>query len=147
MLTPHPKWKKHGYPGAVIDSLVVDEVQDFTQAELRLFLECCSDKNGLFLTGDTCQTIARGVGFRFEDVRRMFCDDALHKIDIKLPIPKKLIYIHHRCLDIDSYERALTMMKDINREHEHCIVRMGSHPTACLVASEINFLVENYDYY
>ena len=32
----------------------------------------CRDKNQLFLTGDTCQTIARGVGFRFDDVRSMF---------------------------------------------------------------------------
>ena len=31
---------------------------------LRLLLEVCVDKNALFLTGDTGQTIARGVGFR-----------------------------------------------------------------------------------
>ena len=44
--------------------MYVDEVQDFTQAELRLFLEVTHDRNALFLTGDTCQTISRGVGFR-----------------------------------------------------------------------------------
>ena len=32
----------------------------------------CADKNALFFTGDTCQTIARGVGFRFEDLTTMF---------------------------------------------------------------------------
>lgn len=32
------------------------------------------DKNGLFFTGDTCQTIARGVGFRFEELTTMFWD-------------------------------------------------------------------------
>ena len=32
----------------------------------------CVDKNALFFTGDTCQTIARGVGFRFEDLTTMF---------------------------------------------------------------------------
>ena len=58
--------------GPRIDEVYVDEVQDFTQAELRLFLEVCHDKNALFLTGDTCQTIARGVGFRFEDLTTMF---------------------------------------------------------------------------
>jgi len=63
--------KQHGYNGAHIDSLVIDQVQvqDFTQAELRVFLMACRDKNGLFLTGDTAQTIARGVGFRFQDVK------------------------------------------------------------------------------
>ena len=61
-----------GYPGPRIDGVYVDEVQDFTQAELRLFLACCADPNAVFLTGDTCQTIARGVGFRFDDITTMF---------------------------------------------------------------------------
>ena len=34
--------------------------------------QVCADKNALFFTGDTCQTIARGVGFRFEDLTTMF---------------------------------------------------------------------------
>ena len=59
--------QREGYRGDPIHEVYVDEVQDFTQAELRLFLEVCQNKNGLFLTGDTCQTIARGVGFRFEE--------------------------------------------------------------------------------
>ena len=67
----YQRMKQHGYNGAHIDSLVIDQVQvqDFTQAELRVFLMACRDKNGLFLTGDTAQTIARGVGFRFQDVK------------------------------------------------------------------------------
>jgi hypothetical protein len=47
-----------------------DEVQDFTQAELLMDLRLVSDPNGLFLCGDTAQTIARGVGFRFTGERR-----------------------------------------------------------------------------
>lgn len=39
--------------------------QDFTQAELLLSLRVVSDPNGIALFGDTCQTIARGIGFRF----------------------------------------------------------------------------------
>ena len=61
-----------GYRGPRIDEVYVDEVQDFTQAELRLFIAACADKNALFFTGDTCQTIARGVGFRFEELTTMF---------------------------------------------------------------------------
>lgn len=64
--------RKQGYRGPRIDEIYVDEVQDFTQAELLLFVEVCADKNALFFTGDTCQTIARGVGFRFEDLTTMF---------------------------------------------------------------------------
>jgi hypothetical protein len=40
-------------------------VQDFTQAELLMDLRIVADPNGLFLCGDTAQTIARGIGFRF----------------------------------------------------------------------------------
>ena len=40
-------------------------VQDFTQAELLMDLRIVEDPNGLFLCGDTAQTIARGIGFRF----------------------------------------------------------------------------------
>ena len=41
--------------------------QDFTQAELLLGLRVVADPNGLFFCGDTCQTIARGIGFRRGD--------------------------------------------------------------------------------
>lgn len=38
-----------------IDSLFVDEVQDFTQAELFILAKLCRDPNNLFLAGDTAQ--------------------------------------------------------------------------------------------
>jgi hypothetical protein len=55
-----------------IHSFYVDEVQDFTQAELSILLRCCKDPNNLFLTGDTAQSIMRGVSFRFSDLRSIF---------------------------------------------------------------------------
>ena len=54
-----------------VDSVFVDEVQDFTQAELFILAKLCSSQNTLFLAGDTAQTIAVGVGFRFEDARQV----------------------------------------------------------------------------
>ena len=42
------------------------QVQDFTQAELHLDLRVVSDPNSIFYCGDTAQTIARGVGFRWD---------------------------------------------------------------------------------
>ena len=54
--------KKLGYNGVRIHSMSIDEVQDFTQAELCLYLEVVQNPNDVFLAGDTCQTIARGVG-------------------------------------------------------------------------------------
>ena len=49
----------------------IDEVQDFTQSELYLITKLCSDPNNLMLAGDTAQSIAVGVGFRFTDVRQI----------------------------------------------------------------------------
>jgi hypothetical protein len=50
----------------------VDECQDHTMAEMRLFLLLCSDAKGLFITGDSAQNIEKGVAFRFRDVRSIF---------------------------------------------------------------------------
>jgi hypothetical protein len=55
-----------------IHQVFVDEVQDFLESELIVTISCCDDPRALFLTGDTAQSIARGVGFRFSEVRRVF---------------------------------------------------------------------------
>lgn len=55
-----------------IHSIYIDEVQDFTQAELSILLRICRNPNDLFLTGDTAQSIMRGIAFRFGDVRSLF---------------------------------------------------------------------------
>eukprot|EP00741_Cyanophora_paradoxa_P017152 tig00020960_g16564.t1 len=69
--------KRDGYRGPPIHNATVDEVQDFTQAELWLMFCICEDPKGLFFCGDTCQTIARGVGFRFCDLRSLFHKEAV----------------------------------------------------------------------
>ena len=55
-----------------IHSIYVDEVQDFTQAELSILIRICRYPNDLFLTGDTAQSIMRGIAFRFEDLTTIF---------------------------------------------------------------------------
>ena len=57
----------------LFDSLYVDEVQDFTQSEILLLLQCHKDpKCNVFLTGDTAQTVMKDVSFRFKDLRALF---------------------------------------------------------------------------
>ena len=58
----------------LVHRLYVDEVQDFTQAELALLLQCSHIPYGQFLTGDTAQNIMRSVAFRFCDLRSVFHD-------------------------------------------------------------------------
>ncbi|MEE6465610.1 hypothetical protein FKM82_006620 [Ascaphus truei] len=55
-----------------IHELYGDEIQDFTQAELFLLMRCIDDPNAMFLTGDTAQSIMKGVSFRFSDLRSLF---------------------------------------------------------------------------
>ena len=50
------------------NKVYVDEVQDYTQAEIALFFMLC-DRGGLFLAGDTAQSVVEGVEFRWEEVR------------------------------------------------------------------------------
>lgn len=60
-----------GYNGMPFNQVFVDEVQDFTIGEIQLLILLSTDPNSLFVTGDTAQTIARGVAFRFQDVRSL----------------------------------------------------------------------------
>ncbi|XP_007943872.2 TPR and ankyrin repeat-containing protein 1 [Orycteropus afer afer] len=55
-----------------IHELYGDEIQDFTQAELALLMKCINDPNAMFLTGDTAQSIMKGVAFRFSDLCSLF---------------------------------------------------------------------------
>ena len=50
--------------------LMVDEVQDSTQNVISLLMSI-ADKN-IFFSGDTAQTISKGIGFRFFDLKSVF---------------------------------------------------------------------------
>ncbi|GMH41224.1 hypothetical protein BSKO_09134 [Bryopsis sp. KO-2023] len=84
--------EKVGYNGTEIHNIFRDEVQDFTQAELLLDLRVVSDPNGLFYCGDTCQTISRGVGFRFDDIKTLLYKEARrHKQKVGEPTIQNLL--------------------------------------------------------
>eukprot|EP00741_Cyanophora_paradoxa_P013882 tig00020713_g13400.t1 len=56
--------KKDGFHGAHLHEIIIDEVQDFTAAELGVVSVAAADLSGLFFCGDTCQTVASGLVFR-----------------------------------------------------------------------------------
>jgi len=58
------------------DTLVCDEVQDFTDTQLDLLFGFVKDPNHIFLAGDTKQTI-NPSGFRWEEVRKHFFERGL----------------------------------------------------------------------
>ena len=91
-LITSPEWSVH--------QIYVDETQDFTQAELSLLIRCCRSPNELFFTGDTAQSIMRGISFRFNDLKSLFhharkaagiTDDQNNFITV----PKKLYQLTH----------------------------------------------------
>ena len=85
-----------------IHYVYIDEVQDFTQAELSVIVRCCRYPNGFFFAGDTAQTIIRGIAFRFEDLTSIFHSEReqVQKIKAKpivnLPDKSCQLTINHR---------------------------------------------------
>lgn len=69
--------KYYGYNGIPIHYMMVDEVQDLTPATISLLITVTKEK--LVFSGDTAQTIAKGVGFRFCDLETLFYESALAK--------------------------------------------------------------------
>lgn len=75
-----------GYKGAPIHYLVIDEVQDITHATLALLAKV--SQHGFFLAGDTAQTIAKGITFRFKDMKTVF--GPLSDLDMDMPATVRL---------------------------------------------------------
>jgi tetratricopeptide (TPR) repeat protein len=69
--------KYYGYSGVPLHYMMVDEVQDLTPATIALLVEITKEK--LIFSGDTAQTIAKGVGFRFCDLESLFQQSELPK--------------------------------------------------------------------
>ncbi|XBH98118.1 hypothetical protein VPH35_127679 [Triticum aestivum] len=69
----HKSLVSEGYNGDMVDFVYVDEVQDLTMTQIALLKYVCRNfDEGFHFAGDTAQTIARGVDFRFEDIRSLF---------------------------------------------------------------------------
>ncbi|XP_069776422.1 TPR and ankyrin repeat-containing protein 1-like [Narcine bancroftii] len=81
-----------------IHELYGDEIQDFTQAELATLMKCVNDPNSMFLTGDTAQSIMKGVSFRFSDLRSLFYyareSSQGDKKQCSIKVPNKIYQLH-----------------------------------------------------
>lgn len=78
-----------GYDGPEIHYLMIDEVQDLPHSIVYLLSKTVT--YGVFYSGDTAQTIAKGVGFRFCDLKSLFNPKILgSSLNLKAPILKHL---------------------------------------------------------
>ncbi|KAI3972839.1 hypothetical protein MKX01_019497 [Papaver californicum] len=74
----HSLLKNGSYRGDDMDFVYIDEVQDLTMGQIGLFKYICSNfEEGFVFSGDTAQTIARGIDFRFQDIRSLFYNEFL----------------------------------------------------------------------
>ncbi|XP_062597185.1 TPR and ankyrin repeat-containing protein 1-like [Saccostrea cucullata] len=93
------RFKKEKEMKWIIHQIYVDETQDFTQAELCLLLRVCQSPNEMFLTGDTAQSIMRGIAFRFNDLRSLFfyAKRSMHAIGKAsgVKVPKQVYQLTH----------------------------------------------------
>ncbi|KAM6567390.1 hypothetical protein CsatA_026518 [Cannabis sativa] len=65
--------KHERYKADEMNFVYIDEVQDLTMSQITLFKHMCGNvEEGFVFSGDTAQTIARGVDFRFQDIRHLF---------------------------------------------------------------------------
>jgi superfamily I DNA/RNA helicase len=67
------------------DRIYVDECQDMSPVQIAILILSCNDlQNGLFFAGDTAQSVANGVYFRFEEVNTIVWDLKSHHPDRRL---------------------------------------------------------------
>ena len=92
--------KYYGYSGVPIHYMMVDEVQDLTPATIALLMSVSKEK--LVFSGDTAQTIAKGVGFRFCDIEELFREAELVKPSIR-----------HLTMNFRTHNQVLAMANSI----------------------------------
>ena len=81
------------YSGPPIHFLICDEVQDLLPA--ILYLAMILTERNILCAGDTAQTIAEGVNFRFQDLRSMFFELLPGKeLPPLIPLTVHIIYIY-----------------------------------------------------
>uniref|UniRef100_A0A7N0RFG7 UvrD-like helicase ATP-binding domain-containing protein n=1 Tax=Kalanchoe fedtschenkoi TaxID=63787 RepID=A0A7N0RFG7_KALFE len=72
----HRRFACERYHGDLMDFVYIDEVQDLTMRQISLFKYMCKNVDeGFVFSCDTAQTIARGIDFRFQDIRSLFYDE------------------------------------------------------------------------
>jgi superfamily I DNA/RNA helicase len=78
-----------GYTGPEIHYVMIDEVQDLPHSIIYLLSKTV--RYGVFYSGDTAQTIAKGVGFRFCDLKNLFDPKQFdHSLQLNKPVVKQL---------------------------------------------------------
>ncbi|XP_074280809.1 uncharacterized protein LOC141605808 isoform X2 [Silene latifolia] len=104
--------KHEEYEGDYMDFVYVDEVQDLTMKQLVILKYICKNvKEGFVFAGDTAQTIAKGVHFRFEDVKCLFYKEFLH--EEKKELNRKLSPLFNLSQNFRTHAGVLNLAQSI----------------------------------
>ncbi|GJZ28590.1 UvrD-like helicase, ATP-binding domain, P-loop containing nucleoside triphosphate hydrolase [Tanacetum coccineum] len=137
----HLRLKNEKYKGDLMDYVYIDEVQDLTMRQILLFKYICEDvDHGFIFAGDTAQTIARGIDFRFQDIRSLFYKEFVstqtgkHMSEIKQL--KQNFRTHAAVLDL-----AQSVIDVLYEYFSHSIDRL--EPETSLITGEAPVLLES----
>ncbi|KAG8960069.1 hypothetical protein FRC00_000926 [Tulasnella sp. 408] len=70
--------QESGVPGRGVDFIYVDEAQDHLMVDVAVLRSLCQNPHGLFVAGDTAQTISLGSAFRFNELKAF-----LYRLEVK----------------------------------------------------------------
>ncbi|CAK9326802.1 unnamed protein product [Citrullus colocynthis] len=73
------------YTGDEMDFVCVDEVEALTMLQITLLKYLCRNVNsGFVFSTNTAQTIAKGIDFRFQDIRFLFYKEFISRVKINV---------------------------------------------------------------
>lgn len=91
----HLRLKNRRLEGDKMDFVYIDEVQDLTMRQIAIFKYICRNvEEGFVFSGDTAQTIARGIDFRFEDIRSLFYSEFVQGSGNEKGLITEMFHLH-----------------------------------------------------
>ncbi|KAK6252192.1 hypothetical protein QUC31_013912 [Theobroma cacao] len=103
----HCRLRNKRYEGDIMDFVYIDEVQDLTIRQIALFKHVCKNvSEGFVFCGDTAQTIARGIDFRFEDIRSLYYNEFVLESKYKADDGKKWKGQISKCFNLSQNFRT-----------------------------------------
>ncbi|EOY01170.1 P-loop containing nucleoside triphosphate hydrolases superfamily protein, putative [Theobroma cacao] len=103
----HRRLQNERYEGDIMDFVYIDEVQDLTMRQIALFKHVCKNvSEGFVFCGDTAQTIARGIDFRFEDIRSLYYNEFVLESKYKADDGKKWKGQISKCFNLSQNFRT-----------------------------------------
>ncbi|MQM02509.1 hypothetical protein Taro_035273, partial [Colocasia esculenta] len=136
--------------GDKMDFVYVDEVQDLTLQQVALFKYVCNNlSDGFLFAGDTAQTVAKGIDFRFEDIKSMYYTEYLLKPSVGSSDKEKgkgkyISDLFHLTQNFRTHTGVLNLAQSVVKILYHYFPQSIDHldPETSLIHGEAPVLIE-----